>query len=49
VAPHDVRVITIAPGAVGTELLSHTASDTIKSGCQERGIYEFRRRPHIHN
>ncbi|WP_028108614.1 SDR family oxidoreductase [Ferrimonas futtsuensis] len=31
----DVRVITIAPGAVETELLSHTTSDTIKAGYGE--------------
>lgn len=31
VAPHNVRFITIAPGAVETELLSHTTSDLIKS------------------
>lgn len=28
----DVRMITIAPGAVETELLSHTTSDAIKDG-----------------
>ncbi len=32
VAASDVRVITIAPGAVETELLSHTTSDEIKAG-----------------
>lgn len=32
VALDDVRVITIAPGAVETELLSHTTSDAIKAG-----------------
>ena len=32
VASSDVRVITIAPGAVETELLSHTTSDEIKAG-----------------
>lgn len=32
VAEADVRVITIAPGAVETELLSHTTSDEIKAG-----------------
>ncbi|GAA4881242.1 SDR family oxidoreductase [Ferrimonas pelagia] len=32
VALDDVRVITIAPGAVETELLSHTTSDDIKAG-----------------
>ncbi|WP_263322270.1 SDR family oxidoreductase [Endozoicomonas sp. Mp262] len=32
VAMDDVRVITIAPGAVETELLSHTTSDEIKAG-----------------
>jgi len=32
VADADVRVITIAPGAVETELLSHTTSDEIKAG-----------------
>ena len=32
VAMDDVRVITIAPGAVETELLSHTTSDDIKAG-----------------
>ncbi|KRW60943.1 SDR family oxidoreductase [Pseudomonas sp. TTU2014-080ASC] len=35
VAPHNVRVITIAPGAVETELLSHTTDETIKAGYQE--------------
>jgi len=35
VAPHDVRVITIAPGAVETELLGHTTNDAIKSGYQD--------------
>ncbi|WP_272681501.1 SDR family oxidoreductase [Providencia sp. PROV129] len=34
-APHNVRVITIAPGAVETELLSHTTDEGIKSGYQE--------------
>ncbi|VVN45729.1 SDR family oxidoreductase [Pseudomonas fluorescens] len=33
-SPHDVRVITIAPGAVETELLSHTTDDAIKTGYQ---------------
>jgi len=32
VADSNVRVITIAPGAVETELLSHTTSEDIKSG-----------------
>lgn len=32
VADSNVRVITIAPGAVETELLSHTSSDDIKAG-----------------
>ena len=32
VAPDNVRVIVIAPGAAETELLSHTTSDTIKEG-----------------
>ncbi|GAK84487.1 short-chain dehydrogenase/reductase SDR [Vibrio ponticus] len=32
VANFDVRVTTIAPGAVETELLSHTSSDEIKAG-----------------
>ncbi|MDK2125570.1 SDR family oxidoreductase [Parachitinimonas caeni] len=32
VAMSDVRVITIAPGAVETELLSHTTDTDIKSG-----------------
>lgn len=32
VADDNVRVITIAPGAVETELLSHTTSDEIKDG-----------------
>lgn len=31
----DVRMITIAPGAVETELLSHTTSDAIKDGYKE--------------
>jgi len=33
-SPHNVRVIVIAPGAVETELLSHTTSETIKDGYQ---------------
>ena len=32
VSQHNVRVITIAPGAAETELLSHTTSDDIKAG-----------------
>lgn len=32
VAESDVRVVTIAPGAVETELLSHTTSQEIKDG-----------------
>ncbi|NLS13103.1 SDR family oxidoreductase [Vibrio sp. SM6] len=32
VAAFDVRVTTIAPGAVETELLSHTSSNEIKAG-----------------
>ncbi|WP_027857129.1 SDR family oxidoreductase [Marinobacterium jannaschii] len=32
VADDNVRVITIAPGAVETELLSHTTSDEIRAG-----------------
>lgn len=35
VAPHNVRVVTIAPGAVETELLSHTTDEAIKSGYQD--------------
>jgi len=35
VAAFDVRVITIAPGAVETELLSHTTSEEIISGYEE--------------
>jgi len=34
VAPHNVRVVTIAPGAVETELLGHTTDDAIKAGYQ---------------
>jgi NADP-dependent 3-hydroxy acid dehydrogenase YdfG len=34
-SPHNVRVVVIAPGAVETELLSHTTSDEIKAGYQE--------------
>ncbi|MGY3725399.1 NADP-dependent 3-hydroxy acid dehydrogenase YdfG [Granulicatella balaenopterae] len=30
-APHNVRVMRICPGAVKTELLTHTTSDNIKS------------------
>ena len=33
-SPHNVRVITIAPGAVETELLSHTTDDAIKTAYQ---------------
>lgn len=32
VAAHNVRMITIAPGAVETKLLSHTTSEEIKAG-----------------
>lgn len=35
VANDGVRVVTIAPGAVETELLSHTTSDEIKQGYSE--------------
>ena len=35
VADDNVRFITIAPGAVETELLSHTTSDAIKAGYEE--------------
>ncbi len=31
-APHNVRVIRVCPGAVATNLLSHTTSDEIKEG-----------------
>lgn len=34
-SPHNVRVLSICPGAVGTELLSHTTSDEIKAGYNE--------------
>lgn len=32
---HDVRVITIAPGAVETELLSHTTDVAVRTGYEE--------------
>lgn len=35
VSGNDVRVITIAPGAVETELISHTTNDTIRAGYEE--------------
>ncbi|MCW8329514.1 SDR family oxidoreductase [Photobacterium sp. SDRW27] len=35
VADDNVRFITIAPGAVETDLLSHTTSDEIKAGYQD--------------
>ncbi|MDF0604052.1 SDR family oxidoreductase [Neisseriaceae bacterium TC5R-5] len=35
VAGHGVRVVTIAPGAVETELLSHTSSAQIKAGYEQ--------------
>ncbi|MGF1730774.1 SDR family oxidoreductase [Photobacterium kasasachensis] len=35
VADDNVRFITIAPGAVETELLSHTTNDDIKAGYEE--------------
>ncbi|BBM83652.1 SDR family oxidoreductase [Candidatus Uabimicrobium amorphum] len=35
VAEHNVRVITIAPGAVETELLGHTTSTEIKDGYED--------------
>ncbi|MDF1654495.1 MAG: SDR family oxidoreductase [Coxiellaceae bacterium] len=34
-APYNVRVITIAPGAVETPLLSHTTSQEIKDGYEQ--------------
>lgn len=34
-SPHNVRVITIEPGAVATELLGHTTSNEIKSGYEQ--------------
>ncbi|MDD1017222.1 SDR family oxidoreductase [Pseudomonas rubra] len=34
VAAHNVRVVTIAPGAVETELLGHTTDEAIKQGYQ---------------
>ncbi|MFC1743171.1 SDR family oxidoreductase [Candidatus Riflebacteria bacterium] len=35
IAPHNVRVVTIAPGAVETELLGHTSSAEIKDGYED--------------
>ncbi|MFD8566810.1 SDR family oxidoreductase [Streptomyces sp. NPDC059639] len=35
VAPYGVRVVTIAPGAVETELLSHTSDEQIKNDYAE--------------
>lgn len=35
VASDNIRVVTIAPGAAETELLSHTTSDDIKSGYED--------------
>lgn len=34
-SPHNVRVVTIAPGAVETELLGHTTDEGIKQGYQQ--------------
>ena len=34
-APHNIRVMRVCPGAVNTELLSHTTSDAIKAGYHE--------------
>ena len=34
-SPYNVRVIRICPGAVDTQLLSHTTSDDIKKGYNE--------------
>jgi NADP-dependent 3-hydroxy acid dehydrogenase YdfG len=35
VAPHGVRVVTIAPGAVETELLGHTTDASVKDGYEQ--------------
>ena len=35
VAPYNIRMVTIAPGAVETELLSHTTSEAIKQGYED--------------
>jgi len=35
VAQHNVRIINIAPGAVETELLSHTTNDEIKNAYED--------------
>lgn len=35
VADHNVRVVTIAPGAVETELLGHTTSAELISGYED--------------
>lgn len=34
-SPHNVRVVTIAPGAVETELLGHTTDEGIKQGYED--------------
>ncbi|WP_374828814.1 SDR family oxidoreductase [Paenochrobactrum pullorum] len=34
-SPHNIRVVTIAPGAVETELLSHTSNESIKAGYED--------------
>ncbi|MCU1732070.1 MULTISPECIES: SDR family oxidoreductase [unclassified Pseudomonas] len=34
-SPHNVRVVTIAPGAVETELLGHTTDEAIKRGYED--------------
>lgn len=34
-SPHNVRVLSICPGAVGTELLSHTTDEAIIDGYNE--------------
>lgn len=44
-ASTGIRVVVLSPGVVGTELLSHTTSDDIKSGYKDWVVSELKSKP----